>query len=254
MNWNRLSEINNYEFCAQWLLDQKPAKSVRVLDYGCGSGQIVNELRKHKVNVYGCDVFYEGGNYLESIDTRLLDDGIIRKMCGNDIPFDSASFDYIIDNQVMEHVENLDGVLSEIHRVLKPGGKVLNLFPDKSVWREGHCGIPFLHWFPRQNTARIYYAAGLRFLGFGYNKGSKGVMRWSKDYCEWLDRWTYYRPHRDIDDTYRKYFTDIQHIEDYWLQLRLGSKKFFVSWLPSPPLNLVTRKLCGMVFVARKLS
>jgi ubiquinone/menaquinone biosynthesis C-methylase UbiE len=28
----------------------------------------------------------------------------------------------VINNQVMEHVEDIDAALSEIHRVLKPGG------------------------------------------------------------------------------------------------------------------------------------
>ena len=56
----------------------------------------------------------------------LFDDGIIKKMNRNTIPFDSASIIYIINNQVMEHVENLDTVLTEIQRVLKFDGVVLS--------------------------------------------------------------------------------------------------------------------------------
>ncbi len=63
---------------------------------------------------------------LTKIDTALFDDGIIKKMNGNTIPFDSASFDYVINNQVMEHVENLGTVLAEIQRVLKSDGVVLS--------------------------------------------------------------------------------------------------------------------------------
>jgi len=42
--------------------------------------------------------------------------------------------------QVLEHATDLDVVVHEIARVLKPGGSCLSLFPDKGVWREGHCG------------------------------------------------------------------------------------------------------------------
>jgi len=244
--------MNNYEFCAQWVLDREHGKSVRVLDYGCGAGNIVKELRRRDVNSFGCDVFYEGGDYSKSIDPALFDGGIIKRMEGNTIPFDSASFDFVINNQVMEHAENLDTVLAEIQRVLKPGGVVLSLFPDKSVWREGHCGVPFIHWFQKGSRLRVYYAAVFRILGFGYHKGNKSVMRWSRDFCEWLDKWTHYRTRREIDLTFSKYFYDIQHIEDYWLQLRFGERKAIVTWLPASIQRLVVRKLAGMVFVARK--
>ena len=152
----------------------------------------------------------------------------------------------------MEHVENLDSVLAEIQRVLKPGGLVLSLFPDKGVWCEGHCGIPFLHWFPKDSCTRVYYAAGFRILGFGYHKGTKNVMRWSHDFCEWLDKWTYYRTQQELNTTYSKYFCDIEHIEDRWLQLRFGRRRPFVTWLPTLIQELVVKKLAGMVFVARK--
>ena len=244
--------MNNYEFCAQWILDQEQRKNVRVLDYGCGAGEIVNELRKRNVNAFGCDVFYEGGDYSTSIDPVLLKGAIIRRMGGTAIPFDSASFDFVINNQVLEHVENLDCVLTEIQRVLKSGGEVLSLFPDKGVWREGHCGVPFLHWFRKDSLPRVYYAAACRILGLGHHKGNKSVMDWSQDFCEWLDKWTYYRTQREIDSTYNKFFTDIGHIEDYWLQRRLGRKKILATWLPASGQKLITRKLAGMVFVARK--
>lgn len=244
--------MNNYEFCAQWVLDQKPNDAVSVLDYGCGAGEIVNELRSRDVNAFGCDVFYEGGDFSKSVPQDLFDRGVMKRMNGNTIPFDDTSFDLVISNQVMEHVENLDNVLSEIQRVLKPGGIILSLFPDKGVWREGHCGVPFLHWFPKNSHARIYYAAGFRVLGFGYYKGDKGVMRWSQDFCEWLDRWTYYRTREELDSAYSKYFCGIEHIEDYWLQLRLDRRRSLVAWLPIAVQNLIVNKLAGLVFIARK--
>ena len=132
--------MNNYQFCAQWVLDQGIEGDGRVLDYGCGVGKIVSEMHIRNINAFGCDVFYDGGRFSHD----LPDGEIIRKMEGGTIPFTTSSFDIVINNQVMEHVEDLNGTLAEIYRVLKPGGLIISLFPDKGVYREGHCGIPFL--------------------------------------------------------------------------------------------------------------
>ncbi len=32
--------MDNYDYCAQWVLDQQPTTDARALDYGCGAGHI----------------------------------------------------------------------------------------------------------------------------------------------------------------------------------------------------------------------
>ena len=244
--------MNNYQFCIQWiLLRRASANNIHVLDYGCGAGEIVKELRNQEVNAFGCDIFYGGGDYSVSIDPIFWEQAIIRRMEGNTIPFDRDSFDFVINNQVMEHVKDLNRVLAEIHRVLKPGGMVLSLFPDKNIWREVHWGIPFLHWFSKGSRARIFYAALFRALGFGHHKTCKNIIHWSNDACDWLDQWTHYRTERTIKQSYCQFFNDIQHIEDYWLQQRLGTGGV-VSRLPRSIQRFIARKLAGVIFIARK--
>jgi len=53
---------------------------------------------------------------------------------GNTFPFGNSEFDSVVCNQVLEHVFNPDDFLSEINRVLKPGGKLLLTVPF--VWDE----------------------------------------------------------------------------------------------------------------------
>jgi SAM-dependent methyltransferase len=53
---------------------------------------------------------------------------------GTQFPYQSDSFDAVLCNQVLEHVFNPDEFLSEINRVLKPGGKLLLTVPF--VWDE----------------------------------------------------------------------------------------------------------------------
>lgn len=244
--------MDNYEFCAQWILEHAHSGAY-VLDYGCGAGQIVKRLRNAGVAAFGCDVFYEGGDYSKQMDNELFGGGVIRRMGANRIPFETESFDFVVNNQVMEHVPDLDGVLNEILRVLKPGGTVLSLFPDRGVWREGHCGVPFLHWFSKGGKrVRVYYATLLRSIGFGYFKGEKSIIQWSRDFCAWLDQWTYYRARQDIDAAFKMRFVDIRHIEDLWLRRRLSSKRPAITLIPRWVQRVVVTKLAGLVFVASK--
>lgn len=46
------------------------------------------------------------------------------------IPFENKKFDFVFIKSVIEHISNTDLFLSEIYRVLKPGGKVIILTPD----------------------------------------------------------------------------------------------------------------------------
>lgn len=182
--------MNNYESCANWAV-LNSTQGAKVLDYGCGAGLIVQKVRARGIDAYGCDVFYEGGDYSAEVVAGFMESGVVRRMSGDRIPFEDASFDLVINNQVIEHVPDIDVVLAEISRVLKPGGKVLSLFPDRGVWREGHVGIPFLHWFSKGSNAGVVYAFLLRSVGLGHHKLGKGRWRWSKDACRWVDRWTH---------------------------------------------------------------
>jgi len=243
--------LDNYEYCCRFAIELARGRKLKVLDYGCGAGQIVRMLRDRGLDAYGCDVFYEGGNYSANVPAELMG-SVIRRMEGGTIPFDSESFDLVINNQVMEHVEDLDGVTREIARVLKPGGAVLSLFPDRSVWREGHCGIPFLHWFPKNSRVRVYYAAAFRMLGFGYHTRGKGVLQWSRDFARWLDQWTYYRPYDEIATVVTRNLSPPRHIEPHWFDLRAGTRFPFVTAIPDFLKSWAVRKLVGLVFVCVK--
>lgn len=238
--------MNNYDYCAAWIT-RRGGKRIRVLDYGCGAGQVVRLLRAQGfVEVYGCDAFYGGGSPPEQALAAELEKGIIRRMEGDTIPFGPNRFDLVVSNQVFEHVEDLGVVLGEIHRVLAPGGVLLSLFPDRSVWREGHCGIPFLHWLPKKARWRIPLVALLRGVGLGYNKGQAGVWEWSQRVCDWLDRWTYYRDEKRILAQFGGYFAVTTHTEIEYFNERVGSRGP-LYWLPNWLKRLVVRKWAGMV-------
>src|ERR1017187_3699050 len=98
----------------------------RILDYGCGGGEVVLRGRNQGLNLLGVEAFYAGGNSKqEAINNGLLGTAVLELSERGIIPFDDGHFDLVISNQVFEHVENLDFVLNEIARVFKPAGRLL---------------------------------------------------------------------------------------------------------------------------------
>lgn len=97
--------------------------SGRLLDVGCGS--------KPYKSLFVVEDYV--GLDIDSENTRLS--GTADKLYdGKDFPFEDNSFDSVLCNQVLEHVFNPQDFLSEINRVLKPGGRLLLTVPF--VWDE----------------------------------------------------------------------------------------------------------------------
>lgn len=237
--------MNNYEFCAAYAASHLP-EGGRMLDYGCGNGTIVDLARSKGLDAVGCDVFYEGGDTSSAVSSEKIGETIFR-MEGDRIPFPDETFDLITNNQVLEHVPDLEVVVAELSRVLKPGGTVLCLFPDKGVWREGHCGVPFLHWFPKGSSFRVNYAHFARLLGIGYHKGNKAPRQWACEFCQWLDDWTHYRWYPEVAATFERHLSGPEHLEADWFKARYGRG----NW-PAEVRRLIARKWGHLTFAATK--
>lgn len=169
-----------------------------VLDYGCGNGEVVAELRRHGVDCYGADIFYEGGSFDDPELERLIADGVIRGFTpGGPVPFGDGEFDLIVSNQVLEHVADLRPAVAELDRMLAPDGVMYHHFPSREVLREGHIGIPLAHRM-RPGRARTAYTLALRTLGLGYHRTAR-PRPWTRRGLDWIDAYTFYRPYDEIE-------------------------------------------------------
>lgn len=233
----------------------------RMLDYGCGAGKMVAEAREAGIDMYGADVYYGGSaTRSEAENSGLLGSAILDIRDGR-IDFADSFFDLVTNNQVLEHVEDLDAVLREIHRILRPGGTLLSLFPSRDVFREGHIGIPFSHWFPKDSRARFLYTWALRSLGLGTWKEQAATRRqWATDKLGWIDAYTHYRSRSEIFRSFSRYFTSELRETDY-IRYRLRDRpgRAFLARLLDAPLapaiaSAVFRKLAFLVIVSRKES
>ncbi|MFS0738638.1 class I SAM-dependent methyltransferase [Sphingomonas sp. 1P06PA] len=91
-----------------------------VLDFGCGS-KPYETLFANAHSYVGVDIAASGHSHVRSRIDHFYD--------GETLPFDDASFDAVVSFEVFEHVFNLDRILAEIRRVLKPGGRLLFSIP-----------------------------------------------------------------------------------------------------------------------------
>ena len=88
-----------------------------VLDVGCGEGLFANILFKNKIDT-GIDP-----NKKELLRAKSLDSYEELIQCyGDNIPKVDNYFNTIFSNSVCEHIADLENVLKEAFRVLKPGG------------------------------------------------------------------------------------------------------------------------------------
>ncbi len=207
----------------RFVLDFALRQGGRVLDFGCGAGAVVAAGREAGLDIHGADVYYAGSQTRADAERGGLLGSAILEIRDGRLPFPDESFDLVVNNQVMEHVADLDADLAEIHRVLKRGGTVLSIFPSRDVWREGHIGIPFSHWFRKNSRARFYYTWLLRSLGFGYWKEqAPSARQWACDKLAWIDAYTRYRSRTEIFRAYDRYFSNELREPDY-IRYRLRS-------------------------------
>ena len=97
---------------------EKIPKSAKILDVGAGEGALVERYRGRGWDILGVDSAYESPN--------------VRRADLLSLPFDCGAFDTALCLDVLEHVGLLDQprALSEIARVLKPGGGLLLSVPN----------------------------------------------------------------------------------------------------------------------------
>ena len=89
----------------------------RALDLGCGDGRLSGLLRARELTV--ADV---SAVALERAGRRVPDATRVELTPDDTLPFEDSSFDLVLCAETLEHVRDLQLLLSEARRVLRPGG------------------------------------------------------------------------------------------------------------------------------------
>lgn len=96
--------------------------SGRILDVGCGNGNLFSFLPDGKYELFGVD-FSE--NMISEAKRNCNVKAAFSVADAEKLPFDDGMFDIIVCNASFHHYIHPNTVLEEMHRVLKDGGKVL---------------------------------------------------------------------------------------------------------------------------------
>lgn len=99
----------------------------RVLDVGCGPGFYLAELLE-TVGPQGAAVGIDGSTEMLGLAEQRCEqypNAVFHVADANSLPVDDASFDAALSVQVLEYVGDVDQALAEIHRALRPGGRVV---------------------------------------------------------------------------------------------------------------------------------
>lgn len=110
--------LKYFDRFAQW-------EDAAVLDLGCAGGFMAEALAERGAQVTGID---PAADAIEAARQHAAQSGLAIAYdvgVGEDLPYDAAGFDYVVCVDVLEHVTDLDKVIPEVARVLKPGGLFL---------------------------------------------------------------------------------------------------------------------------------
>jgi len=109
-------------------------EGVKVLDVGCGGGYTCEYLARRRAIVFGTDIsagsLDAARNHAAQISLRID----YRLADPQSLPFESGEMDVVTCLEVLEHIPDVGPTLVEIHRVLKPSGRVFFDTVNRTFW------------------------------------------------------------------------------------------------------------------------
>lgn len=122
---NRARDVVRRRHLLRNALDPKPGE--RILDVGCGPGVYVDELLA-EVGPAGSVAGIDASPQMLAIAARRCEgrgDVSFHQADVTSLPFPDSAFDAAFSVQVMEYVADIGAALDELHRVVRPGGRVV---------------------------------------------------------------------------------------------------------------------------------
>ena len=135
VGWDRFETLERY---CLYLIHKKAYEEATllshgkvVLDLGCNTGYGTRMIAKRCEAITGVDV---SPRAIEEARAKFGAENITYQVVeGGRLPFEDASFDVVVNFQVLEHVEDPGAFLADIKRVLGPGGTGIFTTPNARI-------------------------------------------------------------------------------------------------------------------------
>ena len=211
----------------------------RVLDFGCGSGEMVSAYRAAGYQAFGCDIVVDR----ETPELRRIRSEDLR------IPFDDGTFDFVFSDQVFEHVADPERAACEIWRVLKPGGVSLHIFPSKLKPIESHVFVPLAGAIQSFTWLLFWSFLGIRNQ-FQQGKKPNEVARLNYDF---LKKNTRYLSRAQIVRAFSCSFANLKFAEAAMIKHTYGKARHLYPLLKFalPVARLYSAFYCRVVFAQK---
>lgn len=201
--------------------------TIKILDAGCGNGILIHYLNKYlpifnpekKFIIFGYDVIDHGvqeESYFDKTFSYLVENAPeikweerIKMIKSEDNwPFENELFDFVVSNQVLEHVWNHDHFFKENYRVLAKKGFSIHLFPIKELLIDGHAFLPKVHklnsWDAIYRKVKFY--SKLRIGRYRTEKRiyNNDVTFYSKVWADKIYHYCNYQTYQEISKSIKK--------------------------------------------------
>jgi SAM-dependent methyltransferase len=168
----------------------------RVLDMGCGAGRHAFEMYRRGADVIALDHDADELATVSEWFAAMRDEGTVPDGAEADVkqgdalnlPFPDGEFDRVVAAEVLEHIPDDDAAITELTRVLRPGGTIAvtvpRWLPEKVCWmlsdayhevEGGHVRI-----YRGDDLAARLERAGLRLIGTDHVHGLHSPYWWVK--------------------------------------------------------------------------
>ena len=228
-------------------LDMAGVLKGKVIDYGCGPGYLLNLLIEKNVQLYGADFSAEAVDIVNRrFQGRPAWNGVklIRSMPSPELPSDT--FDLATCVETIEHlpVEPLEETLTQLRRIVKPGGYLFLTTPGNENLDKGMGYCPFCEAeFHAWQHVRTFTPDSLRRILV--DRG------WEVTFCDSLTLWRFM--HRPWPG---KWDFNLRYAMGSWHRLRatIADRLWPRPFPDGRMLKVLTRPGPHLIALARKIA
>ncbi|MEK7513841.1 MAG: class I SAM-dependent methyltransferase [Patescibacteria group bacterium] len=163
----------------------------KILDLGCGEGEIAKEVFDKKI-AWGLDKD-------KKMISQAKNSGVYNQVLREDarkISLATGAADLVFSNSAIEHIQDIDQVLKEVGRVLKPGGFFIATMPSDQLGEYLGWGKLYAQWFNHKyNHYNLFNLSewqkkltksGLKLVDSYYYLDKATIKEWHK--LLWLNK------------------------------------------------------------------